>query len=639
MTQRCALDLSEEWATLLVPQGRGWARLGRTPLAGDGLQNRLSALLRLGAGHLDTPLDALDLLVALPPDQMTYAALSMQEIGETAEDPTARLIAVLCAKHPHLTDAMALDWDLQGGWFLIAAAPRVVVEEATTFLQACGAAPSAFTARPEPGQFPDQPDLGGLRPPDGAQPWPPLPDPETAPGVTEQPVEPPVASVPSPPPVAALTPARIRADEVARRDPENLRTLDEIEAEDPPPRIKRAVAARSLRHRLTPGPRLRIAAALTLVLVAGLSVAALWPVDDMAKGPAPESPAQIIAAEPDEPIVAEIAADEDESGESITAAADPVEATRTADQPPPLPEDLTVFYSPAPILTQPLDEQDLLDLAMPGLDPSFRTDALALADLTTWRADSLPASPQPPGAAAQIFVVDDRGLVRPSADGTPTPDGVLVFEGQPPGEARPRPEREEPVAVTIVLTRAGLAEDHPLRNVAPRARPQGLDEKFERAALGGKTKTELALYRPVPRPASAQDAVRDAPATAQAVSQAPRPKARSPQAAQRFAAASVAKPAPQVIRQDQVETATAASPKKVAKQATRGSGIDLNEINLLGTFGSSRSPRALVRLASGRVVNVEVGDRIDGGKVSAIKEGRLSYVKGGRNVTLTMPRG
>ncbi|MEV8467816.1 hypothetical protein AB0T83_13630 [Fluviibacterium sp. DFM31] len=638
MTQRCALDLSEEWATLLVPQGGGWARLGRTPLAGDGLHTRLSALLRLGAGHLDTPLEALDLLVALPPDQMTYAALPVQEIGETAEDPTARLIAVLCEKHPHLTEDMALDWDLQGGWFLIAAAPRVVIEEATVFLQACGATPSAFTARPEPGQFPDQPDLGGLRPADGAQGPPHLPDPDTAPGVTEVPVEPPVARAPSPS-LAAQMKARARADEVARRNPEHLRSLDEIEADDPPPRVKRAVAARSLRHRLTPGPRLRIAAALTGVLVAGLSVAALWPVEDVPEVQESEPPARIIAAEPEQLEDAEIAADEAENAESIAAAADPVGMTRTADLPPPLPEDLTVFYSPAPILTQPLDDQDLLDLAMPGLDPSFRTDALALTDLTTWSADSLPASPQPPGPAAQIFVVDERGLVRPSAEGTPTPDGVLVFEGQPPGQARPRPDRDEPVEVTIVLTRAGLAEDHPLKNVAPRARPQGLDERFERAALGGKTKTELALYRPVPRPASAQDAVRDAPATAQAVSQAPRPQARSPQAAQRFAAASVAKPKPQVIRQDQVATPTAASPQKVAKQATRGSGIDLNEINLLGTFGSSRSPRALVRLPSGRVVNVEVGDRIDGGKVSAINQGRLSYVKGGRNVTLTMPRG
>ena len=45
------------------------------------------------------------------------------------------------------------------------------------------------------------------------------------------------------------------------------------------------------------------------------------------------------------------------------------------------------------------------------------------------------------------------------------------------------------------------------------------------------------------------------------------------------------------------------------------------------------------RLSSGRYRKVVVGDRLDGGRVSAIGESELRYTKGGRNMVLKMPRG
>ena len=44
-------------------------------------------------------------------------------------------------------------------------------------------------------------------------------------------------------------------------------------------------------------------------------------------------------------------------------------------------------------------------------------------------------------------------------------------------------------------------------------------------------------------------------------------------------------------------------------------------------------------LPSGRYVKLRVGDSIDGGKVAAIGDKELRYVKRGRSVTLKMPRG
>jgi hypothetical protein len=47
----------------------------------------------------------------------------------------------------------------------------------------------------------------------------------------------------------------------------------------------------------------------------------------------------------------------------------------------------------------------------------------------------------------------------------------------------------------------------------------------------------------------------------------------------------------------------------------------------------------LVRLSNGRYQKVKVGDRIDGGRVSAIGDAELRYKKGSRNLTLKMPKG
>jgi len=81
------------------------------------------------------------------------------------------------------------------------------------------------------------------------------------------------------------------------------------------------------------------------------------------------------------------------------------------------------------------------------------------------------------------------------------------------------------------------------------------------------------------------------------------------------------------------------SQASVAKQATVRNAINLRRVNLIGVYGKPSNRRALVRLSSGRYKKVKVGDRIDGGRVSAISDSELRYQKNGRNVTLKMPRG
>ena len=77
----------------------------------------------------------------------------------------------------------------------------------------------------------------------------------------------------------------------------------------------------------------------------------------------------------------------------------------------------------------------------------------------------------------------------------------------------------------------------------------------------------------------------------------------------------------------------------MSREATVRNAIKLNRINLIGVYGTPADRRALVRLSSGRYRKIQVGDRIDGGRVSAIGDDELRYQKGSRNLVLKIPKG
>ena len=81
------------------------------------------------------------------------------------------------------------------------------------------------------------------------------------------------------------------------------------------------------------------------------------------------------------------------------------------------------------------------------------------------------------------------------------------------------------------------------------------------------------------------------------------------------------------------------SSPRVTRKATIQNVLNLRKTNLIGVYGNSKSRRALVRLSNGKRQMVTVGDNIDGGKVAAIGESELRYIKGGKNITLKVPQG
>ncbi|SMP13298.1 hypothetical protein [Shimia sagamensis] len=265
-------------------------------------------------------------------------------------------------------------------------------------------------------------------------------------------------------------------------------------------------------------------------------------------------------------------------------------------------------------------------------------DAVALVAPEALDTDTPARAQVSPVAADTTFDLDERGLVVATADGALNPEGVMVFAGRPPVVPAAYPKRikvgDEP--------HISAADNTRLATVRPKLRPGDLLEQNERATFGGLTLEELATIRPKLRPQNAKLAdEKDTTPTQYAVKASPRPRLKPANIAQLAAraapekatAAAVAVPAAASVVPDIPTTAS------VARQATIKNAINLNKVNLIGVYGTSSNRRALVRLSSGRYKKVQVGDRVDGGRVSAISEDELHYTKGKRNVVLKMPKG
>lgn len=322
---------------------------------------------------------------------------------------------------------------------------------------------------------------------------------------------------------------------------------------------------------------------------------------------------------------------------------------------------------------------DLDDLYITSIDPVVaQPDAVALPSQAMLAPDRLPGSQTSPVAPGTRFTLDERGFVVATPEGALTPDGVRIFAGPPVKVPSKFPDRTAAPEPQIAPSDPRLAA------FRPKLRPGGLTETAERSALGGLTRAELMTVRPKLRPtaivaayeaeqiraaADAAAAAAAAASTAGLATPAPtpndtvatsiKPKLRPQDLGVQPDAANPRTGNPlnsgstfsrEEIEDEEGETRVASAgprtvqPKvpsqaNVAKAATEKNAINLGQVNLIGVYGTPQSRRALIRLANGRFQKVQVGDRVDGGRVVAISDGELRYQKGGRNVTLKMPRG
>ncbi len=423
-------------------------------------------------------------------------------------------------------------------------------------------------------------------------------------------------------------------------------------------------------------------------------------------------PAEQIAATPDAEVPpgdtdgasASDTAQTDE-GESVLAAlpgvtSDGAETPRADPQPAPNAAELTEqqartryavtgIWQRAPDAPTDPGTQSLDDFYLTSIDPKVvEQDAVALPAPESLRGDTRPDTPADPAAADTMFTMDTRGLVQPTPEGALTPDGILVYAGQPalvppdrPAETMAQPGEDPADAAARIEALERIAA------LRPRVRPGDLSETNERETLGGRTRDELATLRPRLRPQSAQELAEEAAAaseaateaaaatpegispdpdavtaalqaaaavpapdpfagaTAQAVKVSVKPNARPRnfnrivQRSQRLAEQQEARTAAVAVPRNQRISPSGPTPTTVARAATEKNALRMRQVNLIGVYGSNSNRRALVRLANGSYKKVKVGDRLDGGRVAAIGTSELRYVKSGRQVTLTMPRG
>jgi type IV pilus biogenesis protein PilP len=318
---------------------------------------------------------------------------------------------------------------------------------------------------------------------------------------------------------------------------------------------------------------------------------------------------------------------------------------------------------------------------------STASDALALPAPQQFETDMALASVVSPPPFGQRTTLDSNGLVIPTPEGVVTEEGFTLIAASPPLKPPSILTRPDTSAVQQDPSAEVPAAVAQLAAFRPQNRPLGLAEQAERADLGGVTLGELAVYRPLLRPQSVQEraaepetpevetqddanaAAARAAAAAAATASAlivPQPTiaavAPAVENATRLATARSARPdtrprnfarivnrAQQAAPRAETRVAAAAqvaprtvapsipSSASVSRSATVKNAINLRRVNLIGVYGKPSGRRALIRLSNGRYEKVKVGDRLDGGRVSAISNSELRYTKGGRNVVLQMP--
>ena len=239
----------------------------------------------------------------------------------------------------------------------------------------------------------------------------------------------------------------------------------------------------------------------------------------------------------------------------------------------------------------------------------------------------------PPGGSAQdtaAFQPDAaaprrRPTQRPAALVVPAPAAIpeapVADEGALPATAGTGfASRRPPARPASAITAARSAEADRAREVAAAAAAAAASAS---TALAEDTPGLAATRRPAARPANFARAVEAA------VAAAITPPVATPRAQ------------PAAAPEEPVAAAARGAPTRasVARQATVTGALNLGRTNLIGVFGTANARYALVRESGGRLVRVKVGDRVDGGRVTAIGASELRYQRGSQTLRLEMPRG
>ena len=285
-----------------------------------------------------------------------------------------------------------------------------------------------------------------------------------------------------------------------------------------------------------------------------------------------------------------------------------------------------VVYAGSPSVRPPLRPRTAAELqpaiSQPG--PDAAQDVVLISGRPSLTPPLRPGDATPPETATQDIAAapdpDPLQGLRPSTrpEGlAPTPQEIALAAARPKprpaGLVPPPPEPAAPPQPDIAAVVAAIAEAAP--------------------ASAFVTPTALAIRaspRPDPRPRNFARVVQRA--TDLAARQTARQQ--TPQQAPQQAA-----PQPAAAVSNAPVRSSGTLPRGVARAATLPGAMNLHDVSLVGVYGRPNDRRALVRLGNGGFVKVQVGSDLDGGRVSAIGDSVLNYVKRGKTIAIQLPSG
>jgi len=246
-----------------------------------------------------------------------------------------------------------------------------------------------------------------------------------------------------------------------------------------------------------------------------------------------------------------------------------------------------------------------------------------------------PAKTAAAGAGSVVSAGAVEGAIAAAIEASPAPPGgiaLTALRASPLPPTRPAPASAAPAVDAAAEAAAAAASS---RAVAAAPQPAPANDaalQAERRRLDDELQREVEARI---RARAAADARVEAEQRAAAEA-----RARAQAAAEARAAASRRQPVVLQELDNEPEVTAAVSSGKttatVAGNATVKGGMDLSRTMLIGVIGAGPASRGLIRLRNGKIVTVRLGDRIDGGTITSIANGRITYVKAGRPRELRM---
>lgn len=269
--------------------------------------------------------------------------------------------------------------------------------------------------------------------------------------------------------------------------------------------------------------------------------------------------------------------------------------------------------------------------AAPPADPALKNARPKPRPASVAAAAEKAAQTPPPAAAPEAPAAspDDGALLAPGL----SPDLARVLRRAQPKERPDSVARtaaaaraEEAAAEAALAAEAAAAEAGLASSRRPMTRPRNFEAAVQSAlaaaiAAEPPPPVQIAAIAPEPLPVAPQKPVRAKPSPPPEPTLIPGPD----------------------VETGEVESATVIprgpTAASVAREATQKNALDLSRISLIGLYGTPSNRRALVRMPNGRFFKLQVGDRIDGGRVIAIGESQMTYQKGNRPITLSLLKG